>query len=111
VQLIVAAFLALSDRRLVVAGDGPDAIRVRTDASPNSDFVEEGSRERILEFMRAALAFVFAAEEGFGVLPVEAQAGGIPVIELVVAASSNRCEASILSKGPVCSFASSQRPL
>jgi len=37
-------------------------------------------RERLRELLRGARAFVFAAEEDFGILPVEAQACGTPVI-------------------------------
>jgi len=80
VDLVVAAFRELPDRRLVVAGAGPAAHHVRAAAGPNVEFVGEVPRERLRELLRGARAFVFAAEEDFGILPVEAQACGTPVI-------------------------------
>jgi glycosyltransferase involved in cell wall biosynthesis len=80
VDLIVAAFRALPGRRLVVVGDGPEAPRVRAAAGPNVEFVGEVARDRLRDLLRAARAFVFAADEDFGKLPVEAQACGTPVI-------------------------------
>lgn len=79
-DLIAAAFRDLPGRRLIVAGDGPEAARVRVAAGPNVDFAGEVSRERMRDLLRGARAFVFAAEEDFGILPVEAQACGTPVI-------------------------------
>ena len=80
VDAIVAAFRELPAERLVVVGDGPEATRVRAAAGPNVEFVGEVSRERLRELLRGARAFLFAAEEDFGILPVEAQAVGTPVI-------------------------------
>jgi glycosyltransferase involved in cell wall biosynthesis len=82
IDLIVEAFNALADRRLVVAGDGPDARRVRRAAGTNVEFVGEVSRERLRDLLRGARAFLFAADEDFGILPVEAAACGTPVIAL-----------------------------
>jgi glycosyltransferase involved in cell wall biosynthesis len=79
VDLVVAAFARLGSR-LVVIGDGPEAARVRRHAAPNIEFAGEVPRERLRALMRDARAFVFAAEEDFGILPVEAQACGTPVI-------------------------------
>ena len=80
VDAIVAAFAALPNRRLIVVGDGPEAPRVHAASGRNVEFVGEVSRERLRELLRGARAFVFAAEEDFGILPVEAQACGTPVI-------------------------------
>jgi glycosyltransferase involved in cell wall biosynthesis len=80
VDLIVSAFSALPERRLIVVGDGPESARVREAAGRNVEFTGEVSRERLRELLRGARAFLFAAEEDFGILPVEAQACGTPVI-------------------------------
>ncbi len=80
IDLIVESFRQMPDRRLIVVGDGPEAPRVRAAAGPNVEFVGEVARERLRELLRRARAFIFAAEEDFGILPVEAQACGTPVI-------------------------------
>lgn len=80
IDLIVAAFAELPDSRLIVAGEGPEARRVRPAAGTNVEFVGDVPRERLRELMRGARAFLFAAEEDFGIVPVEAQACGTPVI-------------------------------
>jgi glycosyltransferase involved in cell wall biosynthesis len=80
IDAIVAAFRALPGHRLIVAGDGPESTRIRAGAGANVEFVGEVPRERLRELMRAARAFVFAAEEDFGIVPLEAQACGTPVI-------------------------------
>ncbi|HZQ60622.1 MAG TPA: glycosyltransferase [Casimicrobiaceae bacterium] len=80
IDLIAAAFRDLSGARLIVAGTGPEGPRIRAQASPNVEFVGDMPRERLRELMRGARAFVFAAEEDFGIMPVEAQACGTPVI-------------------------------
>ena len=53
---------------------------MRDAAGPNVEFAGEVPRERLRELLRGARAFLFAAEEDFGILPVEAQACGTPVI-------------------------------
>jgi glycosyltransferase involved in cell wall biosynthesis len=80
VDMIVAAFRELPDRRLVVVGDGPERRRVQRAAGRNVIFTGEVPRHRLRELMRGARAFLFAAEEDFGILPVEAQACGTPVV-------------------------------
>ena len=80
IDAIVAAFRALPTCRLVVTGDGPDAARILAAAGPNVEFAGEVSRDRLRTLMRGARAFIFAAEEDFGIVPLEAQACGTPVI-------------------------------
>ena len=79
VDLIVAAFAQLR-RPLVVVGEGPEDTNVRRHANSSITFAGEVRRERLRDLLRGARAFVFAAEEDFGILPVEAQACGTPVI-------------------------------
>jgi glycosyltransferase involved in cell wall biosynthesis len=80
VPLIVEAFAGMPDKKLVVIGDGPDMDKAREQAGPNVSFLGYQSFDVLLDHMRRAKAFVFAAEEDFGITPVEAQACGTPVI-------------------------------
>jgi len=80
VPLIVEAFARTPERKLVVIGDGDDAARARAVAAPNVTFLGHVSFDVLRDHMRRAKAFVFAAEEDFGITPVEAQACGCPVI-------------------------------
>jgi glycosyltransferase involved in cell wall biosynthesis len=80
VPLIVEAFAAMPERRLVVIGDGPDFERAKAVATPNVTLLGYQSDREMVDYMQRAKAFVFAAEEDFGITPVEAQACGTPVI-------------------------------
>lgn len=80
VGLIVEAFRALPNKKLVVIGDGPDLERIRQRASANVELLGYQPARVLREQLQNAKAFVFAAQEDFGILPVEAQACGTPVI-------------------------------
>ncbi|NRT54462.1 polysaccharide biosynthesis tyrosine autokinase [Sphaerotilus uruguayifluvii] len=78
--MIVEAFARMPQRRLVVIGDGPDMDKVRAAAGPNVTVLGFKDDATLVDHMQRARAFVFAAEEDFGITPVEAQACGTPVI-------------------------------
>jgi glycosyltransferase involved in cell wall biosynthesis len=80
IDLIAEAFAAMPERTLVIIGDGPDAGRVRRRAAPNIRLLGRQPQPVLLDYLRRARAFVFAAEEDFGIAPLEAQACGAPVI-------------------------------
>lgn len=80
VDLIVEAFASMPQRKLVVIGDGPDNDKVRAKAGPNVTFLGYAPKDVLRDHLQRARAFVFAAEEDFGIVPVEAQACGTPVI-------------------------------
>ncbi len=80
VDLIVEAFNGMPDRRLIVVGDGPEFEKIRAKAGPNIKMVGQQPFEKLRQYMQMARAFVFAAEEDFGIAPVEALACGTPVI-------------------------------
>lgn len=65
---------------LVVIGDGPDFEKVKKKAKKNVEFLGYQKDDVLKEYLQKARAFIFAAEEDFGILPVEAQACGTPVI-------------------------------
>lgn len=79
-SMIVEAFSRMPERRLVVIGDGPDMSQCRALAGPNVHIMGYQANEVLLDHMQRAKAFVFAAEEDFGITPIEAQACGTPVI-------------------------------
>ncbi|HZZ12309.1 MAG TPA: glycosyltransferase family 4 protein [Paraburkholderia sp.] len=80
IDLIVEAFARMPERKLVVIGDGPEMEKVRAKAGPNVEIMGYQPFKVLKEKMRRAKAFVFAAEEDFGISVVEAQACGTPVI-------------------------------
>ena len=80
IPLIVRAFSEMPDKRLIVIGDGPELSHAKAAAGPNVEILGYQSKEVLLDYMQRARAFVFAAEEDFGIISVEAQACGTPVI-------------------------------
>jgi glycosyltransferase involved in cell wall biosynthesis len=80
IPLIVEAFASMPDKRLVVIGEGPEMEKCRTVAGRNVELLGWQPFEVLRDYMQRAKAFVFAAEEDFGITPVEAQACGTPVI-------------------------------
>jgi glycosyltransferase involved in cell wall biosynthesis len=80
VDLIVDAFRAMPDRHLAVIGEGPERARIAAAVPANVRLlghIPDDERDR---WLATARAFIFAAEEDFGIAPVEAQAAGTPVI-------------------------------
>lgn len=80
VKLVVEAFNEMPDKKLVVIGDGPDFEKIKSVAKKNIQMMGYQPFSVLKEKMQHARAFVFAAEEDFGITPVEAQACGTPVI-------------------------------
>lgn len=80
IPLIVEAFAAMPHRRLVVIGDGPDMAAAQAAAGPNVTLMGRQPDEVVVDHLQRAKAFLFAAEEDFGIAPLEAQACGTPVI-------------------------------
>ena len=80
IDLIVNAFRQMPDKQLVVIGDGPEMKKLSAIATPNIKLMGFLDNESTASYMQNAKAFIFAAEEDFGIVPVEAQACGTPVI-------------------------------
>ncbi|EOW2278340.1 glycosyltransferase, partial [Klebsiella variicola] len=74
IDLVVDAFAHLPDKKLVVIGDGPEMSKIRSKATKNIEILGYQDNQSMEEYMRNAKAFVFAAEEDFGITPVEAMA-------------------------------------
>ncbi|MGF6262249.1 glycosyltransferase involved in cell wall biosynthesis [Paraburkholderia youngii] len=80
IDLIVETFNATPPRKLIVIGDGPQMASIRTKAGPNVTVLGYQPFGVLKDYLARARAFVFAAEEDFGIVPLEAQACGTPVI-------------------------------
>ena len=80
IDLVVSAFSKMPNKKLVVVGDGPDLNKIKSLAGSNIELVGYQETETLKLYMQKAKAFVFAAEEDFGITTVEAQASGTPVI-------------------------------
>lgn len=80
IDLIVEAFSQMPDKKLIVIGDGPEMAKIKAKAGKNIEILGYQPDEVMQDHMRRTKAFVFAAEEDFGITPVEAQACGTPVI-------------------------------
>jgi len=80
IDLIVEAFSMMPGRKLVVIGDGPDFNKIARKSAKNVELLGYQNSEMLKDYMQRARALVFAAKEDFGILPVEAQACGTPVI-------------------------------
>lgn len=78
--MIVEAFSAMPDKKLIVIGDGPDLEKCKKLAGFNVIILGWKPNDVLRDYMQKAKAFVFAAEEDFGITPIEAQACGTPVI-------------------------------
>ena len=79
-QLIVETFNRFPDKKLIVGGNGPDFKKIKKIAKENIILLGYVSQEDLKIYLQKAKVFIFAAEEDFGIAPVEAQACGTPVI-------------------------------
>lgn len=80
IDLIVETFTAMPDLKLIVIGDGPDFEKIRAKAGTNVTLLGYQTFDVLKDHLQRARAFIFAAEEDFGIAPLEAQACGTPVI-------------------------------
>lgn len=80
VDLAVAAYALMPERKLVIVGDGPERQRLQRAAPPNVTFAGRAPEDQLVTWYRGANFLVFPGEEDAGIVPVEAQASGIPVV-------------------------------
>ena len=79
-DLIVDAFNQMPDKKIKIVGMGPTFEKCKKLARSNVELLGWQDNETLRRLLRESVAFVFAAEEDFGILPLEAQASGTPVI-------------------------------
>ncbi len=80
IDLLVEAFRMRPNERLIVIGDGPGRAHIAAGAPPNVHFTGRLPLADLRAHLQSSRAFLFAAEEDFGITPLEAQACGTPVI-------------------------------
>lgn len=80
IDTIIEAFNKMPDKKLVVIGGGPNLEAYRKLAKDNVTVMGYQPFDVLKDKMQHAKAFVFAADEDFGMIPIEAQSCGTPVI-------------------------------
>lgn len=80
IDMIVEAFSQMPDKKLFVIGKGPEEDKIKSKAKQNIEFLGFLESDSLKGYMQKAKAFVFAANEDFGIVVVEAMACGTPVI-------------------------------
>lgn len=78
-DLVIRAFNKLG-KPLVVVGTGSDKLRLKLISKSNIKFVGQVSDSKLISHYRQAKALIFPQHEDFGLVPLEAQASGTPVI-------------------------------
>lgn len=87
-HLIVEAFAKMPNRRLIMIGTGPQFKRIKKLAPPNVTLLGYQPFDVLLSHLQRAKAFIFVAEEDFGIAPLEAQACGTPVLAFGIGGAS-----------------------
>lgn len=80
IDIIIEAFNRMPDKKLIVIGGGPNLKKYQKLAKENVTVMGYQPFNVLKEKMQKAKAFVFAADEDFGMIPIEAEACGTPVI-------------------------------
>ena len=81
-KLIVEAFNEMPDKKLIVIGSGEEYEAIKKIAKSNISVLGYQNDNVLIDTMQRAKAFVYAAVEDFGIVPIEAMACGTPVIAL-----------------------------
>ncbi len=79
IDLAVQAFNRMGEK-LLIAGTGQDEKRLKSMAGPNIEFDGWCGPEKLASYYAGCRALVFPGEEDFGIVPVEAQCWGKPVV-------------------------------
>ncbi len=81
VDVIIKGFNSMPDKKIIIVGDGNlQKSLQRQKLSDNIKFLGRVSNNVLLNLYQRAKAFVYMAEEDFGIAPLEAQSTGLPVI-------------------------------
>lgn len=80
VKTVVEAFREMPNKKLIVIGEGPERKEIERMKTENIEIINHQPFDKLRNYLAKAKAFVFAAEEDFGITIVEALASGTPVI-------------------------------
>ena len=80
IDAVIEAFNKMPDKKLVVIGGGPNLENYKKLAAPNVEVMGYQPFDVLKKKMQHAKAFVFAPDEDFGMIPIEAESCGTPVI-------------------------------
>ncbi len=79
IDLAVATFNQL-DKQLLIIGNGPEKSKLQKQANKNIKFFDWLPSDELSRYYADCKALIFPGEEDFGIVPVEAQSFGKPVI-------------------------------
>jgi glycosyltransferase involved in cell wall biosynthesis len=82
VDRMIEAFRSMPERTLMIAGDGPDRVRLERSAPTNVRFLGHLPQADLVTLLQRSKALITAADEDLGLTPIEAQACGTPTIAL-----------------------------
>jgi glycosyltransferase involved in cell wall biosynthesis len=84
IDMVIRAFSRMPDKRLVLIGEGWGTRKFKhiLEKFPNVEWLGYKKDEEMIQFIQEAKACIFAAKEDFGIMCVEAQACGTPVLAL-----------------------------
>jgi glycosyltransferase involved in cell wall biosynthesis len=88
-------------RPLKVVGDGPQYKTLRRMAGPTVEFLGKASDVELRENLAHCRALLFPGEEDFGIVPVEAQSFGRPVIAYGSGGALETVRAALPGEAPV----------
>lgn len=80
IDIIIEAFNEMPNKKLIIIGDGRIKDKLQNLAHENIVFKGYMERKDAMEVVSKAQAFIFMPKEDFGIVPIEAQACGTPVI-------------------------------
>jgi glycosyltransferase involved in cell wall biosynthesis len=83
---------------LVIIGEGPEEKNLKKMAAKNIIFLPWQSKEKLKEYYSDCRALIFPGEEDFGIVPVEAQACGKPVIAYAKGGAKETVEGILVSE-------------
>ncbi len=82
IDLIAEAFSKMPDKKLLIIGEGTEREKIKSKSAKNVEIINYNKVNDLSQYLKKAKAFVFAAEEDFGISVIEALSCGTPVIAL-----------------------------